>query len=78
MIRDNTLDLVVVPILQDLSHLPVVVDPAHVVGIRSLVPALARAEVAAGADGIIVEMHPESEKALSDKQQTFSPEEFKR
>jgi 3-deoxy-7-phosphoheptulonate synthase len=74
----NTLDLAAVPILQDLSHLPVIVDPAHGVGIRSFVPALARAGVAAGADGIMVEMHPEPEKALSDKQQTISPEEFKK
>lgn len=55
-----------------------IVDPVHVVGIRSFVPALARADVAAGADGIMVEMHPEPEKALSDKQQTISPEEFKK
>lgn len=55
-----------------------IVDPVHVVGIRSFVPALARADVAAGADGIMVEMHPESEKALSGKQQAVSPEEFKK
>lgn len=72
----NTLDLAAVPILQDLTHLPVIVDPAHGVGIRKMVPPMARAGVAAGADGIMVEMHPEPEKALSDKQQTISPKEF--
>ena len=72
----NTLDLAAVPILQDLTHLPVIVDPAHGVGIRKMVPPMARAGVAAGADGIMVEMHPEPEKALSDKQQTISPEGF--
>ncbi|QVL57042.1 MAG: 3-deoxy-7-phosphoheptulonate synthase [Simkaniaceae bacterium] len=72
----NTLDLAAVPILQDLTHLPIIVDPAHGVGIRKMVPPMARAGVAAGADGIMVEMHPEPEKALSDKQQTISPEEF--
>ncbi|MCB1071813.1 MAG: 3-deoxy-7-phosphoheptulonate synthase [Chlamydiales bacterium] len=72
----NTLDLAAVPILQDLTHLPIIVDPAHGVGIRKMVPPMARAGVAAGADGIMVEMHPEPEKALSDKQQTISPQEF--
>lgn len=73
----NTLDLAAVPILQDLTHLPIIVDPAHGTGIRKMVPPMARAAVAAGADGIMVEMHPEPEKALSDKQQTISPEEFR-
>ncbi|MCP5506371.1 MAG: 3-deoxy-7-phosphoheptulonate synthase [Chlamydiales bacterium] len=72
----NTLDLAAVPILQDLTHLPIIVDPSHGTGIRKMVPPMARAGVAAGADGIMVEMHPEPEKALSDKQQTISPEEF--
>lgn len=72
----NTLDLAAVPILQDLTHLPIIVDPAHGTGIRKMVPPMARAGVAAGADGIMVEMHPEPEKALSDKQQTISPKEF--
>lgn len=74
----NTLDLAAVPILQDLTHLPIIVDPAHGTGIRKMVAPMARAGVAAGADGIMVEMHPEPEKALSDKQQTISPAEFKK
>lgn len=72
----NTLDLAAVPILQDLTHLPIIVDPAHGTGIRKMVPPMARAGVAAGADGIMVEVHPEPEKALSDKQQTINPQEF--
>ncbi|MCB1110397.1 MAG: 3-deoxy-7-phosphoheptulonate synthase [Chlamydiia bacterium] len=74
----NTLDLAAVPILQDLTHLPIIVDPAHGTGIRKMVLPMARAGVAAGADGVMVEMHPEPEKALSDKQQTISPEELKK
>ena len=73
----NTLDLAAVPILQDLSHLPVIVDPSHGTGIREMVTPMACAGVAAGADGIMVEMHPEPDKALSDKEQTISPEQFK-
>jgi len=73
----NTLDLAAVPILQDLTHLPIIVDPSHGTGIRKMVAPMARAGVAAGADGLMVEVHPEPEKALSDKQQTISPEAFK-
>lgn len=72
----NTLDLNAVPVLKALSHLPVVVDPSHGIGIRAHVPAMARAGVAAGADGIIVEVHPRPEKALSDGQQSLTPPEF--
>lgn len=73
----NTLDLAAVPILQDLTHLPIIVDPSHGTGIRKMVAPMARAGVAAGADGIMVEIHPEPDKALSDKEQTISPEDFK-
>jgi 3-deoxy-7-phosphoheptulonate synthase len=72
----NTLDLNAVPILKALSHLPVVVDPSHGIGLRAHVPAMARAGIAAGADGIIVEVHPCPEKALSDGQQSLTPAEF--
>jgi 3-deoxy-7-phosphoheptulonate synthase len=72
----NTLDLNAVPLLKSLTHLPVVVDPSHGVGLRGCVPAMARAAVAAGADGLIVEVHPCPEKALSDGQQSLTPAEF--
>jgi 3-deoxy-7-phosphoheptulonate synthase len=72
----NTLDLNAVPVLKALTHLPVVVDPSHGIGLRRHVPAMARAGVAAGADGLIVEVHPCPEKALSDGQQSLSFEEF--
>lgn len=73
----NTLDLAAVPILQDLTHLPIIVDPSHGTGIRKMVCPMALAGVAAGADGLMVEMHPEPDKAVSDKQQTISPDAFK-
>jgi 3-deoxy-7-phosphoheptulonate synthase len=72
----NTLDLNAVPLLKSLTHLPVIVDPSHGIGLRAHVPAMARAGVAAGADGIIVEVHPNPEKALSDGQQSLTPGEF--
>lgn len=72
----NTLDLAAVPILHELSHLPVIIDPSHGTGIRSLVPPMSYAAVAAGADGIIVEVHPQPDKSLSDANQTISPETF--
>ncbi|HVP69600.1 MAG TPA: 3-deoxy-7-phosphoheptulonate synthase [Anaeromyxobacteraceae bacterium] len=72
----NTLDLNAVPLLKSLTHLPVVVDPSHGVGLRALVPAMARAGIAAGADGLIVEVHPCPERALSDGQQSLTPAEF--
>ena len=62
----NTLDLSAIPILRDRTHLPVIVDPSHAAGDRQLVPPLARAAKAVGAQGIMVEIHPEPEKALSD------------
>jgi 3-deoxy-7-phosphoheptulonate synthase len=72
----NTLDLNAVPLLKALTHLPVVVDPSHGIGLRAHVAAMARAGIAAGADGIIVEVHPRPEKALSDGQQSLTPREF--
>jgi len=72
----NTLDLNAVPLLKSLTHLPVVVDPSHGVGLRAFVPAMARAGIAAGADGLIVEVHPCPERALSDGQQSLTPAEF--
>jgi 3-deoxy-7-phosphoheptulonate synthase len=72
----NTLDLNAVPVLKSLTHLPVVVDPSHGIGLRKHVPAMARAGVAAGADALIVEVHPCPEQALSDGQQSLSIAEF--
>jgi 3-deoxy-7-phosphoheptulonate synthase len=72
----NTLDLNAVPVLKALTHLPVVVDPSHGIGLRAHVAAMARAGVAAGADGLIVEVHPCPEKALSDGAQSLTPGEF--
>ncbi len=64
--------------LNELTHLPVILDPSHATGKRSLVPALARAGVAIGADGLIVEMHPHPEKAVSDGAQSLDPKQFER
>lgn len=72
----NTLDLSAIPVLQELSHLPVIVDPSHAVGIRRFVPPLAYAAVAAGADGLIVEVHPDPDSAWCDGQESLSPAEF--
>jgi 3-deoxy-7-phosphoheptulonate synthase len=72
----NTLDLNAVPVLKALTHLPVIVDPSHGIGLRRHVAAMARAGVAAGADGVIVEVHPRPEKALSDGHQSLTPAEF--
>ena len=73
----NTLDLCAVPILKERTHLPVIVDPSHAAGRREWVPALARAAVAAGADGLIVEVHPEPQKAASDGRQSMTPAAFR-
>ncbi len=72
----NTLDLSAVPILKKLSHLPVIVDPSHGTGIWWLVPVLSRAAVAVGADGLLVEVHTEPDKALSDGDQSLRPDKF--
>lgn len=72
----NTCDISAIPVLNELSHLPVILDPSHATGKRSLVPALARAGVAIGADGLIVEVHPNPEKAISDGAQSLTFEQF--
>jgi 3-deoxy-7-phosphoheptulonate synthase len=72
----NTLDLNAVPVLRELSHLPVVVDPSHGIGVRRHVPAMAIAAVAAGADALIIEMHPDPAHALSDGAQSLDPGEL--
>jgi 3-deoxy-7-phosphoheptulonate synthase len=72
----NTLDVNAIPVVKALSHLPVIVDPSHGIGIRKHVPAIARAGIAAGADGIMVEVHPRPEKALSDGHQSLAFPEF--
>jgi 3-deoxy-7-phosphoheptulonate synthase len=72
----NTLDLSAVPVIKHLSHLPIVVDPSHGVGTRRFVAAMARAAVASGADGMMIEIHPNPDKALSDGPQSLTFEEF--
>jgi 3-deoxy-7-phosphoheptulonate synthase len=72
----NTLDLSVVPALKRQSHLPVIVDPSHATGLAWMVPAMARAAVAAGADGLILEVHNNPEAALCDGEQSITPETF--
>jgi len=72
----NTCDISAVPVLNELSHLPIVLDPSHATGKRSLVPALSRAGVAVGADGLIVEVHPCPEKAVSDGAQSLALDQF--
>ena len=71
-----TLDLMAVPVLKELTHLPVVVDPSHAAGRRDLVPALSMAAAAAGADGLIVEVHPDPENAVCDGPQQLRTEDF--
>ncbi len=72
----NTMDISAIPVVKKLSHLPIIGDPSHGTGRRDMVPALARAAVAAGADGIIVEVHPNPDKALSDGAKTLFPDQF--
>lgn len=72
----NTCDLTAIALLNELTHLPVILDPSHATGKRSLVPPLARAGVAIGADGLIVEVHPQPEKALSDGAQSLTFPQF--
>jgi len=70
----NTLDLSAVPVLKQLTHLPVVVDPSHGVGKRDLVAPMAKAAVAAGADALIIEVHINPEEAMSDGDQSLKPD----
>ena len=72
----NTLDLSIVPAVQRLSHLPIIVDPSHGTGKRNKVTPLSRAAVAVGADGLIIEVHPDPDRALSDGKQSLFPEQF--
>ncbi|MGA2152694.1 MAG: 3-deoxy-7-phosphoheptulonate synthase [Geobacteraceae bacterium] len=74
----NTLDLSVVPIIKELSHLPIMVDPSHATGKRSLVPPMAMAALVTGAHGILIEVHPEPEKALSDGPQSLTFQGFEK
>ena len=74
----NTCDIVAVAVLKEHTHLPVLLDPSHATGRRSLVPPLARAAVAIGADGLIVEVHPSPEKAMSDGAQSLFIDQFRR
>lgn len=74
----NTLDLAVVPVLKENTHLPVIVDPSHGTGVARYVSAMAKAAMVAGADGVMVEMHPDPTHALSDGSQALLPEAFAR
>ncbi len=73
----NTLDLTAIPILKEKTHLPVIVDPSHAVGNRDYIIALAKAALVSGADGVLVEVHYDPEKALCDGKQSLTPEQFK-
>lgn len=74
----NTLDLSAVAAVKEISHLPIIVDPSHGTGRWQMVPAMARAAIAAGADGLIIEVHPHPEVALSDGDQSLTPENFRK
>jgi len=72
----NTMDIAAIPVLKSLSHLPVVADPSHGTGKRDKVAPMARAAVAAGADGLLIEVHPDPERAMSDGVQSLYPDQF--
>ena len=72
----NTTDINAIPVLKNLTHLPVILDPSHATGHADYVAAIARAGIAAGADGLIVEVHPDPSKAVSDGKQSLKPEKF--
>lgn len=72
----NTMDISAIPVLKHLSHLPVLGDPSHGTGRRDMVPAMARASVAAGCDGLLMEVHPNPDKAISDGAQSLFPQQF--
>jgi 3-deoxy-7-phosphoheptulonate synthase len=74
----NTMDISAIPVVKKLSHLPIVGDPSHGTGHRDMVAPMARAAIAAGADGIIVEVHPNADKAASDAAQTLYPDQFEK
>ena len=72
----NVFDLTAIPLVHKLSHLPIIADPSHATGLRDKVTPMARAAVAAGADGLLIEVHPQPDKALSDGAQSLAPEQF--
>ena len=72
----NTLDISAIPVIHKLSHLPIVADPSHGTGLRDKVAPMARAAVAAGADGLLIEVHPDPDHALSDGAQSMFPTQF--
>ena len=72
----NTLDISAVPVIKSKSHLPIIVDPSHATGIRAFVEPLAKASIASGADGLMIEVHPDPSKALSDGPQSLNPNSF--
>jgi 3-deoxy-7-phosphoheptulonate synthase len=72
----NTMDISAIPVVKKLSHLPILGDPSHATGRRDKVPAMARATVAAGGDGLLIEVHPNPDKALSDGAQSLFPDQF--
>ncbi|HUT62349.1 MAG TPA: 3-deoxy-7-phosphoheptulonate synthase [Anaerolineae bacterium] len=72
----NTLDLSAVPLIKERSHLPIIVDPSHATGVRNLVAPMSRAAIACGADGLMIEVHPNPEEAFSDGAQSLLPSEF--
>lgn len=76
-VQSTTLDLAAIPVVQKLSHLPLLVDPSHGTGRRDKVIPMARAAVAAGADGLMLEVHPQPERALSDGAQSLEPVQFR-
>ncbi|MCD6138235.1 MAG: 3-deoxy-7-phosphoheptulonate synthase [Deltaproteobacteria bacterium] len=74
----NTLDLSAIPVIKNLTHLPIIIDPSHATGIREKVPPMARAAIAAGADGLMIEVHHDPDNALSDGPQSLYPKQFAR
>jgi 3-deoxy-7-phosphoheptulonate synthase len=72
----NTMDISAIPVVKKLSHLPMIADPSHGTGRRDKVAPMARASVAAGADGLLIEVHPDPDRALSDGAQSLRPEQF--
>ena len=74
----NTMDISAIPVVQKLSHLPIIADPSHGTGLRDKVAPMARAAIAAGADGLIIEVHPDPDHALSDGAQSIFPAQFDR
>jgi 3-deoxy-7-phosphoheptulonate synthase len=72
----NTIDLAVIPVLRTLTHLPIMIDPSHGTGWATYVPAMAKAAIAAGTDALMIEVHPNPAKALSDGPQSLTPDQF--